>query len=344
MLDTQLFIILFIVFICSFGLIKLLMTYSVSLGLVDEPNIRSMHTIQKSRAGGIAIFLSFIIGILCFSIPINIYLIIAFIIVFLLGIYDDICESSSKVKFVWLIVSAIFLYLGDIYIGSIGIFGGYEVLLPPALALVFSIFAIVGFVNAMNLIDGLDGLSSGIAVVILCAYAYLGYKYNDIFLFYISVILIVALLAFLFYNWYPSKLFMGDSGSLTLGFVIAVLSIHSVQEGYITPVTVLLLAAVPILDTLVVMIRRIRRGKSPFNPDKSHIHHVILKQHYNNVPKTTKILVLLQVVFVYIGLGFKVRDDLIILGVFIILFLLFYNILTPKKIDQKIKNEKTKTN
>jgi UDP-GlcNAc:undecaprenyl-phosphate GlcNAc-1-phosphate transferase len=126
-------------------------------------------------------------------------------------------------------------------------------------------------------------------------------------------------------------MFMGDSGSLTLGFVIAVLAIHAVDQKYITPVTVLLLTAVPILDTLVVMLQRIRRGQNPFSPDKTHIHHIILKQHYKNVAKTTKILILLQVVFTYIGLGFKVRDDIIILVMFVILFLLFYSILTPKK-------------
>ena len=133
------------------------------------------------------------------------------------------------------------------------------------------------------------------------------------------------------YNWYPSKLFMGDSGSLTLGFIIVVLSIHSVQMKYISPVTVILLTAVPILDTLIVMVRRIRKGKNPFHPDKTHIHHIILKMHYNNTAKTTKILILLQSVFIYIGLGFKVRDDLVILIMFILLFILFYSLLTPLK-------------
>jgi len=124
---------------------------------------------------------------------------------------------------------------------------------------------------------------------------------------------------------------MGDSGSLTLGFIIAVLSIHAVQMKYIAPVTVLLLTAVPILDTIIVMIRRIRRGKNPFHPDKTHIHHIILNMHYKDVSKTTKIIILLQGVFVYIGLGFKVRDDLVILSMFILLCVLFYSLLTPKK-------------
>jgi len=318
---------LLIVFIVAFFLINILIKCSSFLNLLDVPNERSMHNVQKSRAGGIAIFSSFIIGVFLLNMEIDFYIIFSFCLVFVLGIYDDIFGTSTKIKFFWLIIASILLYFGNIYIGHLGTFAGYVIILPPLVALVFSIFAIVGFVNAMNLIDGIDGLSSGVAVIILLSYAYLGFKYNDIFLFYLSCILITSLIAFLFYNWYPSKLFMGDSGSLTLGFVIAVLSIHSVQMEYITAVTVLLLCAVPILDTLIVMIRRMRRGKNPFHPDKSHIHHILLKQHRNNVPKTTKILILLQIVFVYIGLGFKVRDDIIILVLFIILFILFYFIL-----------------
>jgi len=262
--------------------------------------------------------------------------VIAFIIVFFLGVYDDIFGSSSKVKFIWISVATIFLYMADIFIPTLGTFLDYNLVLPSFTILLFTIFAVVGFVNAMNLIDGLDGLSSGVGIVILCAYLYLGYKYEDQLLLYSSAILIVSLLGFLIYNWFPSRLFMGDSGSLTLGFVISVLSIHSVQMDYISPVAVLLLTAVPILDTLIVMIRRIRRGKNPFHPDNTHIHHIILKLHYNDVAKTTKILILLQVVFVYIGLGFKVRDDLMILIMFGLLFLLFYILLTPKKIKKNV--------
>ena len=326
--------ILVITFVSSLTLNKYLIRHSSFLKLLDNPNERSMHTIQKSRAGGIAIFLSFLFGVILIGLEINLYVILAFMIVFTLGIYDDIFGSSSKVKFFWLGIASILLYFGEIYISYLGTFAGYEIGLSVFLTILFTIFAVVGFVNAMNLIDGLDGLSSGVAIVILSSYTYLGYKYADLFLLYISGILIVSLCAFLIYNWYPSKLFMGDSGSLTLGFVIAVLSIHSVQMQYIAPVTVLLLTAVPILDTLIVMTRRIRRGKNPFHPDKTHIHHIILNLHYRDVAKTTKIIILLQIVFVYIGLGFKVRDDLVILIMFILLLILFYGLLTPAKLKK----------
>lgn len=319
---------------------KMLIRYSHSLKLMDKPNIRSMHKIPKSRAGGLAIFISFFLAIIINQIDINFYIIIAFSIIFLLGIYDDRFGTSSKIKIISISIASMLLILNDMYISSLGVFLNYEIILPIWLAIIFTIFALIGFINAVNLIDGIDGLCAGVSIVILIAYTYLGYKYNDIFLLYLASFLIASLVGFLLYNWFPSKIFMGDSGSLTLGFVIAVLSIHSIKEEYITPVTVLLLTAVPILDTLVVMLRRILNQQNPFEADKTHIHHIILKHHYNNVPKATSILILLQMVFTYIGLGFKVRDDLVILTIFILLFILFYNMLTPKLRRNKYSEKK----
>lgn len=328
-LDYNLYI-LTIVFFISLILNKILINYSHKLKLIDKPNERSLHQVEKSRAGGIAIFLSFIIGLIFFNVNLSFYLVLGFFIVFFLGIYDDIKNLSSKIKFFWIMVAATFLYIDGYFITSIGVFSKLDLIMPPFIAYLFLLFAVVGFINAMNLIDGLDGLSSGIGIVILISFAYIGFKYSDNFLFYISMTLIFSLFGFLIFNWYPSKIFMGDTGSLSLGFVIVVLSIYSINSNYISAVSVLLLAAVPILDTLIVMFRRISQKKNPFKADKTHIHHVILFQQNKNVRKTSLILILLQLIFVYIGLGFKVRDDIYILGVFIMLFILFYLLLTTK--------------
>lgn len=328
-LDYNLYI-LTIVFFISLILNKILINYSHKLKLIDKPNERSLHQVEKSRAGGIAIFLSFIIGLIFFNVNLSFYLVLGFFIVFFLGIYDDIKNLSSKIKFFWIMLSATFIYIDGYFITSIGVFFKVDLIMPTSIAYLFLLFAVVGFINAMNLIDGLDGLSSGIGIVILISFAYIGFKYSDNFLFYISMTLIFSLFGFLVFNWYPSKIFMGDTGSLSLGFVIVVLSIYSINSNYISAVSVLLLAAVPILDTLIVMFRRISQKKNPFKADKTHIHHVILFQQNKNVRKTSLILILLQLIFVYIGLGFKVRDDIYILGVFIMLFILFYLLLTTK--------------
>jgi UDP-GlcNAc:undecaprenyl-phosphate GlcNAc-1-phosphate transferase len=116
---------------------KFFIHYSCKLNLLDEPNERSMHTVKKPRAGGIAIFFSFIIGILVSGIKIDLYIVAAFSVVFLLGIYDDIFGSSSKIKFSLLIIASILLYLGNMYIGYLGTFLGYEVILPLSIAILF---------------------------------------------------------------------------------------------------------------------------------------------------------------------------------------------------------------
>jgi UDP-GlcNAc:undecaprenyl-phosphate GlcNAc-1-phosphate transferase len=290
-----------------------------------------MHTTHKPTAGGIAIFVAFSIGVYFSSTAINSYIVSSFLVIFLLGVYDDKFGSTPRTKLIWIILASLLLYFGELYIDYLGIFAGHEVAMNTLFAILFTAFATVGFVNAMNLIDGLDGLSSGIGIVILTSFAYIGFKYSDVFLFYLAMFLIFALLGFMVFNWHPSKIFMGDSGSLTLGFVIVVLAIHAVSENYITPVSILLLTAVPILDTLIVMLRRIVKGKNPFSPDKTHLHHIVLKQQLKNVPKTTKVLILMQAIFTYIGLGFKVRDDIVILGVFAMLFTLFYVMFTVKR-------------
>ncbi len=329
------FFIVGMVFVASLVLNIVLIRYSHTLKLIDKPNHRSLHKVEKSRSGGVAIFISFMLGILLLGIEISPCLLVAFMVIFALGIYDDIKEISFRVKFFWIIVATTILYAGGYYIDSIGVFAGVDLAMPSFVAYLFLLFAVVGFVNAMNLIDGIDGLSAGIGIVILASFAYVGFKYNDSFLLYTPLVLIASLVGFLLLNWHPSRVFMGDTGSLSLGFVIAVLSIYAINMDYVSAVTILLLAAVPVLDTLIVMVRRVRQKRSPFSPDRTHIHHIVLASQRGDVRKTSSILILLQLNFVYVGLGFKARDDIYTLGVFVMLFVLFYMFLTPKSIKKE---------
>lgn len=131
-----------------------------------------------------------------------------------------------------------------------------------------------GFTNALNLIDGLDGLAGTISFIILSTFLYIGLAHQDELIVTICSIVLSSLVAFLIFNWNPAKIFMGDSGSLFLGFVISIVATISLK--YIHPISVLYLVALPIVDTLIVMVRRIRNGKSHFSPDKTHIHHILL--------------------------------------------------------------------
>jgi UDP-GlcNAc:undecaprenyl-phosphate GlcNAc-1-phosphate transferase len=223
-------------------------------------------------------------------------------------VLDDIYDTAPKAKFLVIFVAVALLWANGISIDSLGVWFGVELDLWW-FALPFSMFALAGFTNALNLIDGLDGLAGGVSVVIVGVFGYIGYMHGDTLMLMLASFCVASLIRFLALNYNPAKIFMGDSGSLSLGFLISMLAVMSVQ--YVHPVVVLYLAAVPILDTLVVMIRRIRRGRSPFSPDKTHMHHILVKFIGNrdedgNIINGTKravwFLIMLQVVFPSVGL------------------------------------------
>jgi UDP-GlcNAc:undecaprenyl-phosphate GlcNAc-1-phosphate transferase len=167
-------------------------------------------------------------------------------------------------------------------------------------ALPFTIVAIVGFTNALNLIDGLDGLAGSISIVILSTLFMIGHDNGDDFMMMLSGSFIAALLAFMVYNWNPASIFMGDSGSLVLGFVIGLLVIKS--ASYVQPVSVLFIIAGPLLDTIIVMFRRMRQGKSMFIADKTHIHHVLFNFFNHDAKRTVIFLSILQLTYSVTGL------------------------------------------
>jgi len=337
----------------SYILVKQLIKYAHKLELFDIPNERSHHCSITPRGGGIGFVSAFFIGTILFQYNYFLeywYIFASIFLVFLVGIYDDKFEVSAKLKFIVIFISVFILWLNGLTINSFGNWYGYELTLPSLVALIFSMFALAGFTNALNLIDGIDGLSSSISIVILTFFAFIGYEYNDNFIFTLSIFSIASIAGFLVLNWNPAKIFMGDSGSLTLGFIISVLSLLSLK--YIHPIAILYLAAVPILDTLIVMTRRIRRGKSPFLPDKTHIHHIMVKFFDMNVKRTVLFLVLLQIIFS--SIGYIIFDAInhmqkshnlplfALLG-FIILFVLFYMIFTGIK-KRQLLEESQKTN
>lgn len=331
LIEATLCVKLSMIIVTSYAINFLLVKYMNIIKILDIPNERSSHTSVIPRSGGIALFGSFIIGIFLF-IPFSSYLFLfPLTFVFLLGLYDDVYSLSSKTKlFLTAIIAILLFHIGfDIY--HFGTFLGHEIILGYGIAVLFYAFAISGFVSALNLIDGLDGLASVVTLAIVLPFTYIGFKYSDTFLFYICLIIICSISGFLILNWHPAKIFMGDSGSMFLGFLVSIIAVYSIQKDYITAISVLLLSAVPILDTLIVILRRILNKTTPFHADKTHMHHVFLKQQSGNTRKTVLIIGLIQILFSYLGLGFKVRDDIFILILYILSFVLFYFILTPNE-------------
>ncbi len=331
-------------FLSSLLFIKLIIKNASFLGLVDIPNERSSHSKITPRGAGIGFGFAFFITILIFNLSLFIeywLLFLGIFLVFLVGILDDHKDASPKAKFYAIFVATFLLYLSDISIYSLGDFFGFEISLWY-FALPFTMFALAGFTNALNLIDGLDRLAASITIIILSSFLYVGYIYQDQLMIVLCRVTIVSLLAFLVFNWNPAKIFMGDSGSLFLGFVVSVVACLSLK--YIHPIAVFYLAAIPIVDTLVVMTRRIRKGISPFTPDKTHIHHILLKFFGKRVKKTVFFLGLMQVLFSLVGLmlSFNSEDigkgatSTVALIAFVGITMLFYMIFTGMKRRQKL--------
>jgi len=301
----------FVIFVLSLIFIGLFRHYAVSFGFVALPNHRSSHTGSTPAGAGIAFYLAVVMGVMLFpSYCMDEYFLvcIAILLVLVIGMLDDLSEVRPRVKFAVLIFAALLVTLDGFLLDDLGSFFGIEVRLGW-LAMPFTIFAIVGLSNALNLIDGLDGLAGLVTLVILGVFWYIGYIHHDLMLLTLSSAFIASLFAFLLFNWHPASVFMGDSGSLLLGFVISILAIRSLV--YLPSMSILFMVAVPVLDTLVVMTRRRRMGRSIFSPDRCHMHHVLLRFFSDNVRRTVFFLAVLQAVFSMTGLylGLRMAGD-----------------------------------
>ena len=283
------------------GLVALLVTWQAipvirniceERNLSDSPIKRSSHKHPVPTFGGVGIFAGTLIGYMIWNFMDEGYLMhkvfACTIILFFMGIKDDIYGLSASKKFVSQILTALLIVVGsDLRISSFfGIFGLHE--LPYIISVLFSIFLIVALINAFNLIDGIDGLSAGVAMIASGGFA-LWFMLNGYWsLACLGFSLAASLFAFLRFNFSKtSKIFMGDTGSLVVGFWVAVLALKFVEVNVNIPTTTenvyqnapviaIALLSVPIFDTLRVFSIRILRGKSPFAADRSHVHHLMV--------------------------------------------------------------------
>ena len=208
-------------------------------------------------------------------------------IMFLLGIIDDFFNLHVLIKFfIQIFVVFILVFYGDVKIESFnGLFGYY--LLPNYFQKAFSIFVMVFIINSINLTDGLDGLASSLCIYILTVFSFFFFLNFSFFNFFLAIVTIGSLLGFLYFNKSPAKIFMGDSGSLVLGLIVAYLSVSLCNlpldnNGCINPVFVLCILAYPSIDTLRVFTTRILSGNSPFIADRNHIHHLIVDKNFSH--------------------------------------------------------------
>lgn len=254
---------------------------SVKIGGIDKPDERKVHCTETPRLGGIAIFCAFLFSVLFFiDIDRQIKAFLAgAVVIFLTGLADDLTGLSPRNKLIGEILAAtVAIISGGISMTTLGNPLGLGEIQLGLCAIPFTIFAVVGVMNAINLIDGLDGLAGGTSAVACLAFGVLSWNTGNASLLALVVALLGAIVGFLRYNTYPAKIFMGDSGSLFLGYCMGFFSVLLLRSpgGAVSPVAPLMILGVPILDTLVVMGRRKLHGKSICSPDKTHLHHRLL--------------------------------------------------------------------
>lgn len=306
-------------------LLNLLLTFLViksalKFGWFDTLNERKIHSGKIPRLGGVGIFLSTIITFFLFYLIFNsrlnfftdknnsyklLVFFISMVTIFLVGLFDDFNELKARYKlFFQLFVTALLLLVG-FQIPAIQIPFTSFVITNPIVLKTISFFWFIGMMNAVNLIDGMDGLSGGTTLFSIITIAVIALFYENTLIAYLAFIIAASLLAFLCYNLPPAKTFMGDCGSLFLGYILATLPLLEdfkpfSSENWILVITIFA-AFIPISDTLFAMFRRlIIKHTSFFNPDKEHIHHKLLFLQNNNTQS-----VLATIYFIsLIGCGF----------------------------------------
>lgn len=273
------FKIILIPLIISTLLTPFIKRYSIYAKAYALENERTVHHGKISRIGGVAIYLAFFITMAFFVSTDRALsgIVIGGSIMFFAGLIDDLIDMKPIVKLALEIAAAIVLIYYGVSVDVIRIFG--VVIDIPFLTVLFTVIWIAGITNAVNLMDGLDGLAGGMSVVILVVIGCLALVERRIDVVTITFILAGATFGFLIFNAHPASIFMGDCGSLFLGFMISAISLLGFKSSTIVTLALpMLLLMLPIIDTLSAILRRTLKGMKFMQADKSHIHHLLMKQ------------------------------------------------------------------
>jgi UDP-N-acetylmuramyl pentapeptide phosphotransferase/UDP-N-acetylglucosamine-1-phosphate transferase len=295
--------------------------------LFDEPDERKIHKSSTPTLGGIAIFAGMIFSLTFWSSQKEIielqYIISSIILLFFIGLKDDLVNLVHYKKLIGQLMAAfILVHWADIRITSFfGLFGINDLNLIASYA--FSIFVMVVITNAVNLIDGIDGLAATVGIVATLTFGTWFYLVDQTQYMILSGSVLGALFGFFHYNKSPAKIFMGDTGSLILGITMSILAIKFIEMNRVLsleddykirgiPVVAISILIIPLFDTLRVFAIRILQGKSPFNPDRNHLHHMLVDLGFSHM-KATSLLALFNICMIGISLGMQnVRSEIVL--------------------------------
>ncbi|MBO4922875.1 MAG: undecaprenyl/decaprenyl-phosphate alpha-N-acetylglucosaminyl 1-phosphate transferase [Bacteroidales bacterium] len=309
------FILLGVAFLVTMLAYPHVLNYARRHNIVDNPNARKLQRVPVPVMGGTAVMIGFVVSLAVgFCIqpsPRALWVLALLLVMYGIGVWDDRKDVSAEFRFlielvvVWLMILTLGVEVNDFH----GLWGIHAI--PDAVSVPLSLVAGVGIMNAINLIDGVDGYCSSFGIMACTVFAIVFYYAGDLLMFGLALITIGALIPFFFHNVFgkTSKMFLGDGGSLMLGTLLALFAFATLSkdspcaeygdQGLSLSALVAAVLAVPIFDTLKVMIMRVAKGRSPFHPDKTHLHHLFIEMNFSHLA-TSAIIVLANTMIVVV--------------------------------------------
>jgi len=293
------FSVLILAFVASFSAIKLLKPLAVKIGLTDKPNARKDHKGEIPLVGGISVY----IGLFCTGIvfivvePLHVEFLIylfASLLMVIIGALDDRFDLSVRIRILaQVIIASIMMFSADRALFNLGDLFSFGEISLGYFAYPFTIFAVLGAINAYNMVDGIDGLIGGVSFATFVPLTIIFYMAGDAEVAFFCLLCVVVLAPYLLYNLQltrlsSKKIFMGDAGSMLIGFtVIWLLAIGSQANSfgsapYFSPVAALWFIALPLMDMTAIITRRLKKGSSPFAADKDHLHHIFMRAGFTS--------------------------------------------------------------
>ena len=325
-------------FLVSFVILFCFRKLAKKINLVDRPNERKLHQGLVPLVGGVSIYFTLMLA-LWFKpdllIHSEVYVLCASVLV-LMGAFDDKYDVDYRIRLVvQILISCAMIFAAGLSLKSLGhIIFSYEIDLGP-LGYIITIFAVLGAINAFNMVDGIDGLLGGLTIVTFGALAYISYVDGQLLLARFCLLMMIVVIPYICLNLgFPfgvrKKVFMGDAGSMLIGFTVIWVLLQGTQgpKAQMTPVTALWLIAIPLMDMTCTMVRRIRKGVSPFKPDREHLHHICLRAGLSShqalvvICGVATLLAVAGIVLEYGGV-----PEWISLLLFVLVFFLYYQLL-----------------
>lgn len=347
----SIYVIVLVTFVISFLLIPIIKKIAFHVNAIDYPNERKVHTTPIPRLGGLAIFIAFLAGYMIFAQELTqmLGILIGGFIILLIGFIDDINPISARYKLVGqVLAAAVVVYYGEISLQTLSAFGIFVNFgwFSPIITIVF----IIALINAINLIDGIDGLSGGISIIYFLTVTIIAFIMGTAtgLETIICLLMIGSVSGFLVHNFPPAKIFVGDSGSMFLGYIISIVALLGFKNVTLTSLIIpLLILVIPILDTILAILRRFINNKPIGQADREHIHHQLLKMKFST-RKTVLIIYAISLMFSAISIFYIMGNNrqamilYVIMMILLVVFVLKTNVLYDRSNKDKVNKKRKK--